>query len=101
MIMSRGIRLTKKEKSSIKSMFASGLGKEEIATIMSLSMTTISRHTSGVVVGKSKCYCINATKEDWDFVSEISQSKSITKLAALSEVVRLAKRRSLFSWGTK
>jgi len=97
--MSRGISLTTKQKSSIKSMFASGVSKDEIATVMSLCVTTISRHTAGVVVGKDKAYCINATKEDWEYITAISKSKDMTKLSALSMVVRLAKRRCLFSWG--
>ena len=67
--------------------------------MLSLAQSTIFRHTKGVVVGKEKAYCVAATRGDYDFITDIAEKDNLTKSAALSEVVRLAKRRCLFSWG--
>jgi len=99
--MSRGKNLTAQQKKKIKAMFSSGVSVPEIAQVMTLAESTIFRHTKDVVVGRDKAYCVNATKDDYDFISDIAEEKGMTKSAALSEVVRLAKRRCLFSWGTK
>lgn len=84
-------------------MFDAGVHKNEIARAMSLGYTTVCKYIANKdLKPKSinpKGYCINANKDDFDFVSKIAKENNITKNDAMSEIVRLAKRKCLFSWG--
>ena len=100
--MMKGKNLTLKQVKTIRTMFNAGIHKKEIARTMSLGYSTVCQYIANKdkspVSKAQKNYCVNVTKEEFDFVTEMAKEWDVTKQLAMTEIVRLAKRKCFFSW---
>jgi transposase len=102
----KGKAITKSQVTRMKRLLKQGHEKKDIAQMLSLGYSTIcyylpcSKKERAAAKAASKAsYSINTIQEDYQFISNIAQKNNCSKTAAMQEVVRLAKRKCLFSWG--
>ncbi len=100
--MMKGKNLTLKQVKTMRTMFDAGVHKKEIARAMSLGYSTVCTYIANKNKNPSskaqKNYCVNVTQEEFDFVTEMAKEWDVTKHSAMTEIVRLAKRKCFFSW---
>ena len=98
-------QMTKQELNKIFALHDAGVDNKTISGLVGRGYSTVCKALvkkgKGVKTIGDKNFCINASKDNYDYVSSVAESKGITKHAAMTEIVKLAKRRCLFSWGTK
>jgi predicted transcriptional regulator len=101
----KGKAITKKQVIQMKRLLKQGHSKKDIAQMLNLGYSTICYYLHCTKKEKAAAratvktsYSINTVQEDFDFISNIADKQGITKTAAMQEVVRLARRKCLFSW---
>lgn len=96
----RGQKITKTEKTKMRNLADAGVKREEIAKMLDKGYSTVCLYTkehflSNRKANKQHSVCVNL--EDYNYIVNLAESKGISKRAALSEVVRLAKRNGVLS----
>jgi IS30 family transposase len=95
----KGQKITYKERKQMRDLAESGVKREEIAKIMNKGYSTVCFYTkNGPKVNNKRSYSVCIDREDYVYIVKLSERKGVTKRVALSEVVRLAKRKCLFNW---
>jgi IS30 family transposase len=95
----KGQKITSKERNQMRDLAAAGIKREEIAKIMDKGYSTVCFYTKGgPKVNDKRSYSVCIDREDYAYIVKLSERKGVTKRVALSEVVRLAKRKCLFNW---
>jgi transposase len=101
----KGKSITKTQVNQMKKLLNKGHEKKDIADLLGLGYSTIcyylpctkKERAAARVKGKPS-YSINTYQEGYDFVSNIAEKNGWSKTVAMQEVIRLAKRKCLFSW---
>lgn len=94
----KGQKITKTEKTKMRELAAAGIKKEEIAKMLDKGYSTVCFYTKdGPETKGKKAYSVCIDRADYAYIVELSETRGITKRAALSEVVKLSKRNGVLS----
>jgi transposase len=92
-------KLTNKQKREVSALFRQGENKKAISKTLGLGYSTVCKLTSKLKSKQKRGYSINVNIDDYKYIDEFAKKRGMTKNNAMESIVKLAKRKCLFTWG--
>jgi len=92
-------KITKEQKQQISALFQKGESKKAIAKKINIGYSTVCKLINKTNTKHKKGYGVNVSFDDYEYINEFANKRGINKNTAFTEIVRLAKRKCLFTWG--
>jgi len=92
-------KITKEQKQQVSALFKQGESNKAIAKKVNIGYSSVCKLTSKSRNEHKKGYSINVSFDDYEYITEFANKRGMSKNIAFTEIVRLAKRKCLFTWG--